>query len=74
MHARARAHTHTHTHTHTTHAHTQLRAALLEVNVSLRAELLWDLLHVADGDGLVRLEYEEFARLVVGVLESSNFR
>ena len=52
----------------------QLRAALLEVNVNLRAELLWDLLNVADGDGLVRLDYADFTRLVVGVLESSDFR
>jgi hypothetical protein len=51
-----------------------LRSSLLEVNVQLRAELLWDLLHVADVDGVVRLDYDEFARLLIGVLDSSDFR
>ena len=50
----------------------QLRAALFEVNVGMRSELLWDLLHLADENGQVRLDYDAFSRLLIGVLESSN--
>ena len=48
--------------------------ALGQVQVPLSSELLWDMLHLADADGLVRLDYDMFVRLLTGVLESSMFR
>jgi len=33
-----------------------------------------DLLNVGDAQGVVRLEYEEFSKLLLGVLDSSSFR
>ncbi|EKX49172.1 hypothetical protein GUITHDRAFT_136328 [Guillardia theta CCMP2712] len=50
----------------------ELRTALLAVNLTISNEMLWDLLNIADSDGRIRLEYEDFVKLLINVLNHNN--